>query len=83
MQTEQLKVTGMTCGGCTSNVTKALKSVNGVNDVAVSLLDGKATVQYDESLTSPEQLKAAVIEAGYGINASNSPQQAQGKGCCG
>jgi copper chaperone CopZ len=32
MQTEQLKVTGMTCGGCTSSVGHALKAVNGVND---------------------------------------------------
>jgi len=33
MQTELLKVTGMTCGGCTSTVTKALKGINGVSDV--------------------------------------------------
>ena len=33
MQTELLKVTGMTCGGCTSNVTHALKAVPGVSDV--------------------------------------------------
>jgi hypothetical protein len=25
MQTETLKVTGMTCGGCTSNVTRAIR----------------------------------------------------------
>lgn len=85
MQTEQLNITGMTCGGCTSNVTKALKAVNGVDDVVVSLLTGQATVQYDEKLTTAEQLKSAVIEAGYGVNASNTTQQAQskGKGCCG
>ena len=83
MQTEQLTVTGMTCGGCTSSVTKALKAVNGVNDVAVSLSDGKTSVQYDENITSAEQLKSAVIEAGYGVDASNTTQKAQGKGCCG
>ncbi len=54
MQIEQIKVSGMTCGGCTSNVTKALKSVNGVNDVSVSLADNIATVQYDEQSTSAE-----------------------------
>lgn len=83
MQAEIIKVTGMTCGGCTANVTKALKTVNGVNDVTVSLSDGKATVQYDEKLTSPEQLKSAVIGAGYGVDTSNTAQQSQGKGCCG
>lgn len=83
MQTEQLTVTGMTCGGCTSSVTKALKAVNGVNDVTVSLSDGKTSVQYDENITSAEQLKSAVIEAGYGVDASNTTQKAQGKGCCG
>jgi copper chaperone CopZ len=83
MQTEQLKVTGMTCGGCSSKVTNALKAVNGVDDVIVSLATGQATVQYDEKLTSPEQLKSAVKEAGYGIVASNVTELTQGKGCCG
>lgn len=84
MQTELLKVTGMTCGGCTSNVTHALKAVSGVGDVTVSLSAGEATVQYDERLTSPEQLKSAVKIAGYGVNTSNTAQKPQGKGgCCG
>ena len=83
MKTQQLKVTGMTCGGCTSSVTKALKAINGVADVNVSLSNSQATVQYDEMLTSPEQLKSAVIKAGYGLDASNTTQQPQGKGCCG
>ena len=84
MQTELLKVTGMTCGGCTSNVTHALKAITGVGDVKVSLSAGEATVQYDERLTSPEQLKSAVKGAGYGVDTTNTAQQPQGKGgCCG
>lgn len=83
MQTEQLTVTGMTCGGCTSNVTKALKAVNGVENVIVSLSDGTATVQYDEKLTAPQELALSVKNAGYGVNAANTTQPAQGKGCCG
>jgi len=55
MRTELLKVTGMTCGGCTSTVTHALQAVTGVGDVSVSLSAGEAAVQYDERLTSPEQ----------------------------
>ncbi len=83
MQTEQIKVTGMTCGGCSSNVTKALRAVNGVDNVIVSLSDANATVQYDEKLTSPEQLKSAIKKAGYGVDSLNAPQQSSGKGCCG
>ena len=84
MQTELLKVTGMTCGGCISNVTKALKAMTGVGDVNVSLSAGEATVQYDERLTSPDQLKSAVKGAGYGVDTTNTAQKPQGKGgCCG
>lgn len=82
MQTEQIKVTGMTCGGCTSNVTKALQTVKGVNNVNVSLADNIATVQYDEQSTSVEHLKSAIKQAGYGVDVSNA-QQPSGKGCCG
>jgi copper chaperone CopZ len=82
MQTELLKVTGMTCGGCVSNVTQALKAMAGVGGVEVSLSAGEATVQYDERRTSPEQLKAAVKSAGYGVGASDIAKKPQGKGCC-
>lgn len=82
MQTEHLKITGMTCGGCTNSVSLALKSIKGVDDVKVSLSTGEATVQFDEQLTSREQLKSVVIEAGYGID--NISQESKAKGCgCG
>lgn len=74
----------MTCGGCTNSVTQALKAVHGVGDVDVSLSAGEATVQFDERLISPEQLKSAVIEAGYGVDDVNATQKPEGKGCgCG
>ena len=53
----------MTCGGCTSKVTHALKAISGVGDVKVSLPTGEATVQYDERRASLEQLKSAVKSA--------------------
>ena len=82
MQTELLKITGMTCGGCTSKVTHTLKAIPGVSEVEVSLSAGEATVQYDERLTSPDQLKSAVKGAGYGVDAANTAQSPQGKGGC-
>lgn len=93
MQTEILKVTGMTCGGCTSNVTRALVAIDGVNNVNVSLAGGEAKVDFDEHITSAEKLIAAVQEAGYGINEdigelNVEEKQTEGKkiegksGCC-
>ena len=67
MQTEHLIVTGMTCGGCVNSLTRALKAIAGVGDVTVSLATGEASVQYDEHLTSPQQLRLTVENAGYGI----------------
>ena len=72
MQTETLKVTGMNCGGCVNSVTHALKAVSGVSDVNVSLSAGEATVQYDGQLTSPEQLKAVVTGAGFGVEGTDT-----------
>ena len=82
MQTELLNVTGMTCGGCTSTVTQALKEVSGVADVDVSLSSGEVTVQYDERLTSPDQLKSAVKGAGYGVGEANAAHSHHAKGGC-
>lgn len=84
MKTEQIQINGMTCGGCTNNVTLALKAVPGVGAVNVSLSAGEATVQYDERQTSPDQLKSAVKGAGYDVEATSAAHGRQSKGgCCG
>lgn len=84
MRKEHLKVTGMTCDGCASKVTHALKTMTGVSDANVSLLGGEATVRYDERLTSSEQLKSAIERAGYGVNGASAAHGHQSKGgCCG
>lgn len=65
MATATIKVKGMTCGHCQMAVTKALKAVPGVSDAQVSLMQHQATVSYDEGKTSLDELKKAVVEAGY------------------
>jgi len=82
MQTAIVKITGMTCGGCVSNVSKALKAISGVEDVEVSLAAGEATVQFDERRTSPDQLKSAVKGAGYGVDATEAAHAQQSKRSC-
>lgn len=84
MQTEVVSVSGMTCGGCVSKVTKTLKAINGVSDVNVSLAGGEVRVQFDANLTSSAHLKSAVTGAGYGVDDAKSAQPRCGKGgCCG
>jgi copper chaperone len=80
MQNETLKITGMTCDGCTSKVAHALKAVSGVHDVVVTLADGQAAVRYDESETSPEKMKLAVKGVGYDVDASNAVHAPASKG---
>ncbi len=67
MQTVLLKITGMTCGGCVNSVTHVLKAISGIDDVKVSLPTGEASVQYNEKVTSPDQMVSAIKAAGYGV----------------
>jgi copper chaperone CopZ len=78
MHTEILKVAGMTSKNCTEIVTQALKTLNGVSDVWVSLARSEATIQFDENLVSGRHFQSALSEAGYGIAVSDG-----GGSCCG
>ena len=58
-------VLGMACTGCAAMVEKALRSLDGVHEVSVSLVGRSVVVDYDEALVSPSQMGAAVGAAGY------------------
>jgi|MudIll2142460700_1097286.scaffolds.fasta_scaffold1667729_2 copper chaperone CopZ len=58
-----LTISGMSCGHCVSAVLRALEDAPGVTVQSVRL--GRADVQYDPALTTPERIAAAVTDAGY------------------
>jgi copper chaperone len=62
MNTVHLSIKGMTCGHCTAAVEKALKAVDGVEQVEVSLDPGEAVVKGSADL---DALVRAVVEEGY------------------
>lgn len=57
-------VQGMDCASCVAHVTKAIRKVPGVHDVAVNLALGRAVVKYDAA-TPAESIASAATEAGY------------------
>jgi copper chaperone len=65
MESLRLKVQGMTCMGCVASVTRVLKEVPGVSEVAVSLENAEASVEFDSSRTNRESLRAAIEAAGF------------------
>lgn len=62
-----IKVSGMTCGHCVKAVTTELEAISGVSGVTVSLnTDGPSGVAFAaEDSVTPEQIAAAIDEAGY------------------
>ena len=52
MEKKTLPVLGMACAGCSANVERKLRSLQGVESVAVSLPGRSAVVEYDEKTIS-------------------------------
>jgi copper chaperone len=65
MQILELTIDGMSCNGCVGSVTRALKAVPGVADVAVTLAPPRARVTFDPTKTGRDAFAAALDDAGY------------------
>ena len=65
--TLQLKVTGMTCGGCESAVKRTLQKVDGVEDVTASASAGLVGVRFDAAKVTPAMLKERIESLGYDV----------------
>jgi len=63
----QVKVEGMTCGGCVRSVEKAVKAATGAAEVAVDLASGLVSVP-DSS--DAQAVIAAIEDAGFAATAA-------------
>lgn len=67
MQTEIIRIKGMTCMGCVNSVKNVLEKIPGVNGVDVSLEQKQVTIQYDATTTDTTQFEDAIEEAGFEV----------------
>ncbi len=65
MQTLNFDVSGMSCGGCTGSVQRALVKLDGVSHVEVTLRPGVATVVVDPAMITSTEIEAAITGLGY------------------
>lgn len=65
MEKKILPVLGMACAGCSANVERKLKAMDGIKSVSVSLPGRTAMVEYDEKIVTPADMKREVDAAGF------------------
>jgi Cd2+/Zn2+-exporting ATPase len=81
-QKSRFKVDGMDCAACAARIEGAVKRLDGVEDVSISVMTGAMTVHHGTA-TDLAALERTVSRLGYGISADRSGRHADnedGKG---
>jgi Cu+-exporting ATPase len=65
MATNYLRLKGMSCAACASNIEQAIQSVSGVLECNVNFGMEQATVKYNPQQTTLDAISGAVADAGY------------------
>ena len=68
MERMTMKIEGMSCGHCVSQVANALKDLGGVDVEQVEV--GTATVAYDPGATPRDRITKAVEDSGYVVTST-------------
>uniref|UniRef100_A0A673GPJ4 Copper-transporting ATPase 2 n=1 Tax=Sinocyclocheilus rhinocerous TaxID=307959 RepID=A0A673GPJ4_9TELE len=64
-QTVTIGIEGMTCNSCVQAIEGMVSQRAGVHAIKVNLQEKKGIVTFDASLTSPEELRAAIEDMGF------------------
>jgi copper chaperone len=94
VRTTTLTISGLSCGACVRNVTRALDGLMGVVHVNVDLRTNQASIEHLPVFVDAASLIAAVQDAGYAARVVNTVDDtdtklmteaspASGCGCCG
>ncbi|MBA2571925.1 MAG: heavy metal translocating P-type ATPase, partial [Gemmatimonadetes bacterium] len=70
----QVKASGMMCSFCTMSVEKALKRLDGVENVQVNLVHGIILAEVDPARVTQEQVATKVEDLGYTVVATEAQQ---------
>ncbi|MDY0210015.1 MAG: heavy metal translocating P-type ATPase [Acholeplasma sp.] len=65
MSKKTFEVEGMTCASCSASIEKNTRKLNGVSSVNVNLITNQMEVDFDEQITSIDEIELTVKKAGY------------------
>ena len=65
LETREIKIAGMGCENCVRKLERALRATDGVLDVRVDGIAGRATVTFDRTRTDIPQLHEVIAKSGY------------------
>jgi copper chaperone CopZ len=68
-----IRIEGMHCHRCEAAIQKSLSLVPGVHEAEVDFNSGQASVLFDHSQATPQQLVEVIREAGYEATPINVP----------
>lgn len=64
---QTMTIEGMSCSHCKNAVEKAVRSLPGVNFAEVDLAAKMLTVDFDDTKTDIDQVRAVVEDAGFEV----------------
>lgn len=65
MDKATITVEGMHCGSCGMLIDDALEELPGVKSSATKVRKGRTVVEFDDTVTNLEDIRAAIVELGY------------------
>ncbi|ABB23222.1 heavy-metal-associated domain family protein [Pelodictyon luteolum DSM 273] len=64
---QDVRVEGMTCGGCERSVKEALMELEGVLSAEASFLENVVRVDYDPDMISIRAIMSVIVELGFRV----------------
>ncbi|KEH18115.1 heavy metal P-type ATPase [Medicago truncatula] len=68
VKTVTFQISDIKCASCVNSIESALKDVNGVQSIAVSVIDGRAAVKFVPKLITAKRIKESMEESGFRVN---------------
>lgn len=68
METTSFNVPSISCNVCSSKITEGLKTLNGINDVAVDLKTKMVKVDFNPQDIKAQDIRRKVSDLGYEVS---------------
>lgn len=68
VKTVTFQISDIKCASCVNSIESALRDVNGVQSIAVSVIDGRAVVKFLPKLITAKRIKESIEESGFRVN---------------